>query len=149
MANNDRLQEVLDHIENNPQTWQQDVWFINRDGTEENFSIEVEEINSCGSAFCFAGHAALKGGFTRPPANNYDSWFSRNEETGRVTYVDEFARDWLGVTNDQADILFSSSNTMDDLRECVAALVEDPDIPWEALGALTSWWDEDGEDDIW
>lgn len=44
MANNELLDQVLNHIKTNPSTWDQGDW-------------------RCGAKYCFAGHAAILGGW--------------------------------------------------------------------------------------
>lgn len=44
MANNELLDKVLNHIKTNPETWDQSNW-------------------RCGTNYCFAGHAAILGGW--------------------------------------------------------------------------------------
>src|SRR6186713_354737 len=66
------LQKTLEYIKAYPQTWNQDDWFmiLNEDTMElvpHLVEIEVTEVNSCGTAMCFAGHAALMEGFPAPP----------------------------------------------------------------------------------
>lgn len=52
MANNELLDQVLNHIKTNPETWDQSNW-------------------RCGTNYCFAGHAAILGGWR--PVNEEDN----------------------------------------------------------------------------
>ena len=156
MVNVDLLRETLDHIKNNPQTWRQDVWFTHVDPetgfrTDELISFDVEEVNSCGTAFCFAGHAALKSGFVAPPKNSYSHWCKEeyDEASGRTRtiFVDDHAAKALGITWDQADVLFSGENSMEDLETIVNAIIEDPDISGSELNGLVDRNEDEDYDD--
>ena len=90
-------------------------------GDEDIRWLNVQE---CGTAMCVAGHAAnLRGWF---PTLAYEgmelNWSSVSEEEGDHEYngtdVSSVARDLLGITDEEADILFSGSGRWeaDDLR---------------------------------
>lgn len=134
MANVELLRETMDYIKNNPQKWRQDSWYawVNEAGQIEYgvISLDMEEVNSCGSAFCFAGHAALKSGFPAPPRENHRQWTKAEEVDGYTqnVHVDEFAREKLGLTWEQAEVLFSGDNTLEDLEKIVDAIIDDPEI---------------------
>jgi hypothetical protein len=147
MVNVELLEDTMKHIEENPQTWSQNNWYVWRTATGDKYwgvvTTEMVETNSCGSAYCFAGHAALSAGFSAPPKENYAGWFGQNGQ-----YVDEFARETLGLTQAQADALFHGDNSMDDLRNMVDAIIENPKITGQALRELTDWhYDEDEDED--
>lgn len=131
MANVELLRETLQYIKNNPQSWRQDVWFTHIDPetgrrVESVIEVEVEEVNSCNTAFCFAGHAALKSGFPAPPKESYSQWTA--EIDGKTVHVDTYAASKLGITYDQADVLFSGENSLEDIETIVEAIIENPDI---------------------
>lgn len=135
------LRETLQYIKEHPQQWNQEVWFTWKDANGNRLfdaiEVEFEEVNSCNSAFCFAGHAALKSGFGKPPKDSNRVWEYDGVE------VSEWATDKLGLTWDQADVLFSSSNTMEDLELIVNAILENPNIGGDELYDLTSKYDDD------
>lgn len=151
MANNELLEKTMKYIEENPQTWRQESWYawIDEDGdlVSESIDVEVTEVNSCGSAFCFAGRAALFEGFPEPPKSNSMSWVMPIGDSPYGVMVDEFARARLGLTWDQASMLFNPSNTMEDLRKMVDAIKDDPDVDEDDLRKLVSWTDDDEDDD--
>jgi len=126
MANVELLKETLQYIKDNPQKWNQRVWYQN-DTCLVPVDIEVEEVNSCGTAFCFAGHVAIRTGFPAPPKDNYASWF-RVEENGKYTFVEQYAQEQLELSNDQADALFQADNSMDDLEWMVNEIISDPTV---------------------
>lgn len=136
------LDEILKFIIEHPRQWEQAAWFriVDRESGEMTYKSEiqiVEEQNSCGAAFCFAGHVALAAGFPAPPLNNHEEW------TRQVTLdleavapwdreysedVSEFAMKVLGLHNGQDDALFAGENTIGDLRAIVYALHKNSDI---------------------
>ena len=133
--NYELLDEILSFIKAHPQTWVQDSWYKNVD-PETGFSWvsvhteEVTEENSCGTSFCFAGHTAIHEGFPSPPMNNTYPW-TRQVQDGEDTYTQEandFARDLLGLDYDQADALFDSENSLQDLDTMIQVLHLYPNI---------------------
>lgn len=147
MLNVELLQDTMKHIKENPQTWNQNVWFVHLDENghraELAVTVEMTEVNSCNTAFCFAGHAALKSGFPAPPQNGL-SWYGAVD--GEHYEASDYARQKLGISWTQADILFNGQNTMEDLEVLVDALIENPNIDRDEMRELTSWCDVYGEE---
>lgn len=135
MVNVELLDETMNHIRNNPQKWRQSAWYawLDEDGklAQDVVTVEVEEVNSCGSAMCFAGHAALKSGFPAPPSENWKQWTATID--GKLMDVSDYAKKKLGLNWEQADVLFGGDNTMEDLETMVALLKENPDATEEDL----------------
>lgn len=133
--NYELLDEIMNFIEAHPRTWVQDSWYKNVDPETgvsflQQITEEVEETNSCSTSFCFAGHVALHEGFPNPPKTNVENW-TRLVVSEDGTYsedVSDFARDILGLTYDQAEALFGSSNSMEDLKLMVQVLHEFPTV---------------------
>lgn len=90
----------------------------------------------CGTGMCFAGHAAAMTGrlFSDPEDNGIQSDVLISDgrigvafasevvqyPRGTVLYdIPEFARRQLGLTQDQADLLFESDNTLTDIRNLI------------------------------
>jgi hypothetical protein len=132
VLNVDLLNEIMDYVREHPQQWRQSSWYklVNRETGDTVWEVDeevVEEVNSCGAAFCFAGHVALREGFPKPPTVDGSDW-TRYIKTGDGAwdydeeYVDEFARKRLGLNTAQADILFSGENQMHDLENLITAL---------------------------
>lgn len=146
------LLEIMDFIKAHPTTWSQEDWFrvVDRKTGNTKYVSEfskVEEINSCGTSFCFAGHVALHEGFPAPPINTNDSW-TRIVDDPEIEYpehVEDFARDRLGLTYRQANALFAENNSMEDLERMVSALVLMPEISGEDLEDIR--YDLSGESD--
>ena len=128
MPNEKLLREVLDYIKTHPQSWYQDAWFAYFDSSRKRQysleSFEVTEVNSCNTAYCFAGHVALRSGFAAPPKNGGSSWYDES----RGQYVDDFAKQELGITASQADALFGAENTLEDLEYMVNEIIENPEV---------------------
>lgn len=136
------LDEILAFIIEHPRQWEQAAWFriVDRETGEMKYNIEVqtvEEVNSCGAAFCFAGHVALAAGFPSPPIDNHQEWSRTVILDPEAEYrwdraydesVDEFAYKVLGITAGQADALFAGENRISDLKAIVKALHLDPDV---------------------
>lgn len=71
----------------------------------------------CGTVCCVAGKVALEDGHR--PVNDLSYIITVD---GRRMGVDTYAMDALGLNDDQADVLFEASNTLDDLRVIVEAI---------------------------
>ena len=120
------LLKALAHVEAHPEEWVQETW-------------------RCGTAACFAGHAAMIDGgewvndesalmFARDddPANATWKPFFAEDDRKRIDVGDR-AKHILGLSTEQADNLFAYSNTLDDLRAEVSRLVGD----WDRLAVVT------------
>lgn len=96
----------------------------------------------CGTAMCFAGHTALLAG-AKPiittsfaPDPGEDWWFGtvRVQGEGGVTFdrhVSTYAQELLGLSESDAESLFSGDNTLDDLEHLVGEIVEHGEIVTE------------------
>lgn len=133
--NYELLDEIMAFIEAHPGTWIQDSWYKNvhpetGDIFLEQVTEEVEEQNACSTSFCFAGHVALHEGFPNPPKTNTDPWARLVVVDDREYHEDvsDFARETLGLTLEQADALFDSGNTLQDLKTMVQTLHEFPNV---------------------
>lgn len=105
------LLRTLAHIEANPHQWYQATW-------------------RCETALCFAGWAVtLAGGrWLTKPGDRFDQFLAPEpddpkEDIGtRGVHIRRRAKRLLGLDEEQADRLFASCNTLEDLREIVAEL---------------------------
>lgn len=135
------LEEILAYLEAHPNQWEQDNWFRVVDlnsgyARYESEKVIMEEVNSCGTTMCFAGHAALRMGFPVPPKDNGKIWTREVVDEGGDAYNEEvfiFAQNVLGLTYSQGDALFASVNTLLDLHNIIEALRLAPDIDGEDL----------------
>ena len=82
-------------------------------------------VEECGTAACFAGWTALLDGWK--PRIDVGNLFTYalmvNPKTGETDFSSNIARESLGLTLTQSDILFDSDNTLEDLREFVEMIV--------------------------
>ena len=109
--NVDLLDRTLAYIEAHPDEHDQGTW-------------------RCGTAMCFAGHAAvLDGGVWAGP--EHDELVAMREDPaevrrlssiGEVVHVEDRARRVLGLTGEEAYALFYRAATLDDVRAGVAAI---------------------------
>lgn len=101
MVNVERLTKVLEHIEGNPEEWNQGVWGAR---------------TACKTAFCVAGHAAA---MFSPGMLKWYETFSHWEvdvvelPDGETLLIYEHARDLLDLTPLEADALFLKLMTHD------------------------------------
>lgn len=111
------LQDTMAHVEQHPEEHNQDCW-----------------VNPCGTAFCYAGHAAILAGAARPTrqlARSDNAWFVDPETLESVgtrqpsesaVEVGDFAELKLGITNAESEVLFDGYRTVKELRKLVDAL---------------------------
>jgi hypothetical protein len=123
--NLDLLERTMAHIEAHPEQHDQGSW-----------------INACGTTFCFAGHAALLAGASKPLSENGfgNGWFvdtvtSTSRALSSYWDVDEdgvreFARRSLGLSEDEADVLFNGGRDINELRAIVNALKDNASVIW-------------------
>lgn len=100
------LRKTLEHITAHPDEWDQDIW---------------AERTPCGTVACLAGTAVLLQGFELDFYESECDCGCREGTTASYVISDppqtiqEVARTTLGLTEDQADDLFESDNTLRDL----------------------------------
>lgn len=90
--------------------WRQDEWIVQLD---------------CGTAGCFAGNYALAKG-CKPPRYIWDDGSSAYVVTpdGETVLTSAYAQEGMGLSKEEADVLFHSENTLDDLERLVMVLVD-------------------------
>jgi hypothetical protein len=96
-------------------------------------------VDPCNTTMCFAGHAAVISGatFDRKIHDDEDSWivdpdgkhvdeaaayegdYWDGERKEGYKFIEEFAKDKLGLTNREADYMFHHSRTPEQLEEAV------------------------------
>jgi hypothetical protein len=99
------LTRTLEYIEAHPLEWVQSDW-------------------TCGTAGCFAWHAAILDGARRDPAYEPDEWVV-GPSTSETEHVSDYAEAALGLSGEQADQHFGEDNTLADLRRIVGELTGD------------------------
>ena len=105
------LVKVVDHALS-AENWRQTVWFMNNAET------------ACGTAMCIAGFAAIEFAGWKPI---YDRGMKSavwcENETGYSHPIFAVARDFLGLTKDEADDLFYSGHRADEVRRITEAIL--------------------------
>lgn len=105
------LRKTLEHITAHPHQWDQEVWVRRRTAGDARylaFAYQVPE-TECGTAYCLAGHVALADG--RIDIDSLDPgqvWSVTKDEVP----IEVYARNRLGLTEIQADRLFSFGNDL-------------------------------------
>lgn len=131
--NVDLLNRTLAHIEEHPEQWNQEYW-------------AVRGVDGCGTAYCFAGHAAVLSGVPlwwhddwedgySSEDDDCDDWRPVRQVADNISVApqSEFyncsikyaATHLLGLSSAAAARLFHGDNTLDDLRRIVAELTAD------------------------
>lgn len=109
--NLDLIDRVLQQIDAEPERWNQGWW---------------SGPSSCGTAYCFGGWAvALSGGVWTGDGYTDTLVPERGDSAypmADYTYVEERATRLLGLTQREADRLFDSMNSREDLQEIVDEL---------------------------
>jgi len=94
------LNKVRDHIGAHPETWNQRHW---------------RTVTDCGTSYCFAGWAAYFDGAV---------WANSVTENDLLfgDTAARWARDALGLTDMEAAWLFTASNRLDDIDDCLTTI---------------------------
>ena len=115
------LWKVYDHIKAHPEEWHQGAW-------------ASKTHNTCGTAFCFAGHAVMMAHPDAEPA-----WYAEHNSTDNVVMSDgecreimTLAMDDLGLSDNDADVLFNGFNRMSDLHAAILGWEKDDQKAWLA-----------------
>jgi hypothetical protein len=100
------LEKTMQHIVDNPDNHNQTVWLTTFD---------------CDTVACLAGWACV---LHKP---DFD-WFNNLNSLNVRREIPEKARLYLGLSDDEAMVLFFSGNTIDDLQRYVKMLLNGEDI---------------------
>ena len=133
MPNANMIRRVVQRIQNHLDKWNQQTWAgVSADGNEEDYEAAVARLREvlfhftqggddhllfsdaivpegvCGTKFCFAGHAVLEAGdailFDLDDLGYAD--MVRTPD-GQYVMLEERAQELLGITRDQASLLFA------------------------------------------
>lgn len=148
--NTELLLTVLEHIESHQEQWNQGNWFT-RFAPDESDA----EATACKTSFCYAGHVAVLEGAKTPTTDH--SWgVAPNLEPVRwvdsragcgvphcescngnqqlydampegTVHVSTFARERLGLTEEEGEVLFDGGNTLEELRVIVEGFIDGAD----------------------
>lgn len=102
---------VLDHIDEHPEQWFQDLWLdLNTDG----------ELGDCGTVGCFAGWTTQLSGLAAV-FNDFGHGRFVKIDGNTVSFRDA-ATQLLGIDEDDADDLFAGSNSREELGRLVTEI---------------------------
>lgn len=128
MVNKELLKATIDVINAKPELHDQANW------------VRIEEENVCGTAMCFAGHAAILAGAEAPdPKKHYVAdWFIAKggkylnwkeadaaDADEQIVSVASYARNALGLDFETSDYMFDGDRTREELTEAVDDLLND------------------------
>lgn len=114
MRNAMLLEQVMQQIKDHPELHDQGPFFSQKE---------------CGTAACFGGWACLLSGYT---PNRYGYFATAITPSGDIVQPWEEAQCLLGLSSEEADTLFSPSNTRHALEMMVKDLVNGAELqPWE------------------
>lgn len=114
------LVETMVYIDENPRQHDQSLWYATTD---------------CGSYACYAGHALILAGW-QPYMPDYQGLPTRSSDrflppefegdaAANAVYVEDAARKILGITAEQATILFHGELDGDTMRRYITELTRD------------------------
>lgn len=127
MIDKAELHLVYKQIKAEPETWDQTKWAVDWGVLGRNAFIEMEAPR-CGTAYCFAGHVVLRAGYQVVWDCTGLATTCINPQSGETQFINNTAREVLGLDIKQAAMLFDPANTLPMLRNCVEKLTgEDPD----------------------
>lgn len=149
MADIERLDRALAHIEVHPEQHNQHVWM--RPGNTEG---RVD----CGTAACLAGWViaqeypdavfVMDGWDRMSPGSMASNFRTGDDSPDRQRRIEDSATELLGLTPGQATVLFSAGNTIVELKNMRNLLAADPAASVSALSDLQPIDDEwDGGDE--
>lgn len=145
MANMQRLEAALTRIMDHPDKHNQEVWITLPKADAESLNDpqhKPEELIpiECGTAGCLAGHAVLMfqkeipnfEGFMWEMGENGKgqwTWYLNDVTINGYTYnIGDVARMVFDISGDEAGILFSPYNTLEQLQTMVKAIGNGEDI---------------------
>lgn len=113
------LRKTMEHIRAHPEHWLQSI-YRGPVGPKvlDVFRKDNNPVLECGTAMCFAGWACDLAGVEWRGAGSQVVAGDYSQSCGLA------ARDLLGLTQNQALILFAGDNKLSDLEEMVEALID-------------------------
>lgn len=162
MVNVELLQRVRELITAEPDKHNQYLWAsipFDDVAVKPRYGQKIEV--SCPTACCVAGHASLLSGDKALISSNDVLYFEGKEvygvqyvrtPEGDDVYVEGRARDLLGLTSDQSDMLFAPTHTQAVTLEIIDALIAGDDLysifpDWDYDRAYNGDEPYDGHDD--
>lgn len=110
-----------------PSEWDQGHWATDYTATAAH--LRPAAVPSCGTACCIAGKAVARigGQFIIDPRRGYA--FDAVFPDGRRVEIDEAAQEILGLTRHQAEALFYSGNSIEDVRRIIQDIQDGDPYP--------------------
>lgn len=115
------LRKILAQIDAVPESWVQSTWGLVWNSLTGDIIADQRRQSgqaraTCGTAYCIAGHVAVltgwePSGWSMGEASSY--WM---DEDGRERRVSVIARDALGLTNEEAEMLFHGDNSRSEVQ---------------------------------
>jgi hypothetical protein len=113
MPNVELLRRTQKEIHANPESWNQEHWFVQP-------LFPWRKGRWCGTAACFAGHALLIEGWE--PVFNADGGAECITRDGKIGAIKEIARQVLDLPDAWADVLFAGKNDLEDIDRIVDSI---------------------------
>lgn len=127
MPNIALARKVLEHIERFPQHHYQGDWTNN---PINQLAADNGDHPPCGTALCFAGWTAF---LTAPKGSRMNSAGTILLPDGKTPHSADWTEELLGITPEQASVLFYSAQNLDDLKAVIDAIEAQPDVSAEKL----------------
>ncbi len=123
------LRKILDKIDTDPESWVQGCWGMEWNSiTGDIIADQHRQLGrahtACGTAYCIAGHAAILTGWKPSTWSLGEASAYWEHEDGRERRISVIGRDALGLTGEEAEMLFSGGNSRAEvqlLAEIIAA----------------------------
>ena len=127
--NTQMLHLVYKEIKTFPKAWNQNTWAVDFDKLADLPGIKEFKRNRCGTAYCFAGHAALLAGYEIAWDDfGESSSVTDKNERGHARSISEVAAEVLGLEESQRLDLFAGGNSLENIRQYIIDYTgEDPD----------------------
>ncbi len=104
--------------------WVRSEWEKKQSGLSSEWDQHAwARSTECGTVCCVAGKAALLKGWTPQFISNGYKLTSTFTKDGSFADAGEIARDALDISEDDAELLFDFSNTVEDIEELIDELV--------------------------
>lgn len=141
MVNVPLLRKTMEYIDEHPLEWRQDNWMTplsphlaqiaacySKADLAREFGVTHQELeqlqetgNWCGSACCFAGWAVELTPEAKPLVADFH--LTGFEYDGEDWDIADLAKDLLGLSDSEANVLFCETNTRENLHEIVDRLI--------------------------
>lgn len=125
IADTNRIDELVawaetESMKESGSAWRQDAW-------------ATPNVPECGTAYCLAGKAVSDAGYAmllETPENDpmVRHVYDETQPDCRGAGIDDVARELLGLSYVQAEVLFWSTNTIEDLKTYAKAIANGDDL---------------------